>query len=152
MWASLLAVLGTLAGALVSGLLQHRAARADRTNARTEQLRRDRMNAVTALAVALSDHRRAMWEVRDAQLAGKPDERVQELRDESHRTRSGITDPSVRMRLLISDEEVRAAALAATHATYAMRDAANTEALQAARSTALALHDHFVDTAGAHLA
>ncbi|MDJ1138163.1 pRL2-23, partial [Streptomyces iconiensis] len=61
MWTSLVAVIGTLAGALVSGLLQHRVARTDRSDARAEQLRRDRMDAVTALARSVSDHRRAMW-------------------------------------------------------------------------------------------
>ncbi|MEU7201425.1 pRL2-23 [Streptomyces sp. NPDC045470] len=151
MLASVIAVLGTLAGAAVSGLLQHRAARMERVSARSEQQRRDQMNAVTALAVALSDHRRAMWEVRDADLTGQSAQRIQELRDESHRTRSAITDPAVRLRLLISDGTVRTAAAAATTATYVMRDAVDLAELQAMRRSALESHDAFVNTAGAFL-
>ncbi|MFH8404474.1 pRL2-23 [Streptomyces sp. NPDC018019] len=151
MLTSVIAVLGTLAGAAVSGLLQHRAARTVRADARAEQQRRDQMNAVTALAVALSDHRRAMWEVRDADLTGQSPQRIQELRDESHRTRSAITDPAVRLRLLITDETVRAAATAATTATYVMREAADLDELQALRRGALEAHDAFVAAAGVFL-
>ncbi|MET9293832.1 pRL2-23 [Streptomyces sp. NPDC003077] len=151
MWSTLIAVVGTLAGALVSGLLQHRVARADRIEARREQVRRDRMHAVTSLATALSDHRRAMWELYDATLTDQPAQRVQELRDESHRTRSAITEPAVRVRLLIADEAVRAAAAQATTATYVIRDATGLDDLQARRHAALCAHDAFVDAAGTFL-
>ncbi|WP_030547687.1 hypothetical protein [Streptomyces albus] len=151
MLTTVIAVLGTLAGALVSGLLQHRAARSDRADARGEQLRRDRMDAVTALAVAVSDHRRSMWNRRNAELTGAPAARIEELRDEAHRTRSAITDPAVRLRLLIADEAVRAAAVEATEATYRMRDAADVAGLQSMRRAALSAHDDFVNVAGAYL-
>ncbi|MFH9106134.1 pRL2-23 [Streptomyces albus] len=152
MWTSVIAVLGTLAGALASGLLQHRAVRAERADARAEQLRRDRMNAVTALAVAVSDHRRAMWEVKDAELTGADAQRVIELRDESHRTRSAVTDPAVRLRLLVDDAAVREAAAEAVKATYRIRDAEDLTALQASRRAALEAHDTFVNQAGTFLA
>lgn len=151
MWASLIAVFGTLAGALVSGRLAHRAARSDRAEGRTEQLRRDRIDSVTALAVAVADHRRAMWELVDAQLTGQPDQRVRDLRDESHRTRSMVTEPAVRVRLLIAAPTVRAAAEAAVRTTYVMRDAASLEALQDQRASALEAHDVFVNSAGTYL-
>ncbi len=151
MLTSVIAVLGTLAGALVSGLLQHRAARIERLSARREQRRHEQMNAVAALAVALSDHRRAMWKVRDAILSGNAEQRVQDLRDESHRTRSAVTDPSVRLRLLILDETVRAAAASAIDATYVMREAADLDELQVLRASAIAAHDDFVNAAGAFL-
>jgi hypothetical protein len=141
-------VAGTLAGALVSGLLQHRAARFDRAEGRVEQIRRDRMDAVTALATAISDHRRAMWEVREAQLSGHSAERVRALRDESHRTRSAVTDPTVRLLLLVADESVRAAASSVVSKTYGMRDADSIGALQQSRSEAVVAHDVFVNTAG----
>ncbi|WP_030883755.1 hypothetical protein [Streptomyces sp. NRRL S-1868] len=152
MWTSLIAVVGTLAGAIVSGLLQHRVARTDRADARADQLRQHRMDAVTALAVALSDHRRAMWQLRDAQLTDQPDQRVEELLEESHHTRSAVTDPAVRLRLLIADPAVRAAADEAVQATYQMRDAASLDVLQAQRRAALGAHDAMVEAAGRFLA
>ncbi|WP_301124561.1 pRL2-23 [Streptomyces cacaoi] len=152
MWTSLIAVVGTLAGAIVSGLLQHRVARTDRADARADQLRQHRMDAVTALAVALSDHRRAMWQLRDAQLTDQPDQRVEELLEESHHTRSAVTDPAVRLRLLIADPAVRAAADEAVQATYRMRDAASLDVLQAQRRAALDAHDAMVEAAGRFLA
>lgn len=152
LWASLVAVVGTLAGALVSGSLQHRVARSDRSDARANQVRLDRIEAVTTLAVALSDHRGAMWHVREAQLTNQDTHRVEELRDESRRTRSSVTAPAVRLRLLIADPAVRTAAREAIDATYAMRGAPTVAALQEQRRTALAAHDRMVDAAGAFLA
>lgn len=149
---ALLAVVGTLAGSLLTGLLQHRVARADRADARAEQLRQRRMDAVTALAVALADHRRAMWELMDAVLTGADAQRVVALRDETHRTRSAVTAPAVSLRLLIPDPAARAAADAAVQATYRMRDAASLDALQDARRVALGTHDDMVRAAGAYLA
>ena len=152
MWTSLIAVVGTLAGAVVSGLPQHRVATRSERGARVERLRSERLEAVTALAVAVSDHRRAMWLVGEARLAGQPADRVTELREQSHRTRSAVTAPAVRVRLLVSDEGVRAAALEAVEATYVMRDAADRDDLQARRATALERHDAFVAAAGEFLA
>jgi hypothetical protein len=152
MWTSVIAVLGTLAGAVVTGLLQRLIARADRADAQAVQARRDRMEAATALAVAVSDHRRAMWVRRHAEITGVSDERMQELRDEAHRTRSAITEPAVRLRLLFTDARVQAAAAQAAEATYRMRDAAGLDDLNTMRGTALAAHDDFVHAVGAHLA
>ncbi|MFD5556482.1 hypothetical protein ACFWIA_21900 [Streptomyces sp. NPDC127068] len=57
---AVLAAVGTLLGSIVTGTFQHLAAgRAERA-ASAEQLRRDRLEAVTALASAGSDHRRAL--------------------------------------------------------------------------------------------
>ncbi|MGY1437160.1 pRL2-23 [Streptomyces reniochalinae] len=152
MWASLIAVIGTLTGALLSGLLQHRAVHTERADARRQALRRDQLDAVTALAVAVSDHRRTMWESRQAMLAGADAARVLELREAAHETRSAITAPAVRIRLLIRDADTRAAADEAALATYRMRDAADLDELTALRSEALAAHDAFVSCAGMALA
>ncbi|MCE7080447.1 pRL2-23 [Streptomyces sp. ST2-7A] len=151
MWASIIAVIGTLAGATVAGLLQHRAARAGRTEERAAELRRDRITAVTELAASLSDHRRAMWELKDAELTDASPDRVRKLLDTSHETRSEITSPSVRVRLLVSDATVRNAAVRATRATYAIRDAADLRELESLRAGALEAHDAMVEAAGTSL-
>ncbi|WP_371787284.1 pRL2-23 [Streptomyces albidoflavus] len=152
MLATLLAVAGTLLGALVSGLLQHHLARASRAEARAVQDLTAHLDAVTDLADALSAHRRAMWAVLDATLTGDDPDRVTELRDESHRTRAAVTAPAVRMRLLIADQAVRDAATTAIAATYAIRDAADPTHLNALRQAALSAHDHLVEEAACHLA
>lgn len=149
MWQTLIAVLGTLAGALAAGLVQARIAHTARNAARADVRRRDSVNAVTDLAVALSDHRRAMWELGDARLAGADTGRVQALRDESHRTRSAVTAPAVRVQLLTP--EVQAPARIAVQATYAMRHPKDAHELELLRRRALDAHDALIATAGPHL-
>ncbi|PJT46520.1 pRL2-23 [Streptomyces albidoflavus] len=151
MLATLLAVAGTLLGALVSGLLQHHLARAARAEAHAAQHRTAQLDAVTHLADALSAHRRAMWAVLDATHTGTDPDRVTDLRDESHRTRAAVTAPAVRIRLLIADQTVRDAATTAITATYAIRDAADPTHLDALRQAALSAHDHLVEEAARHL-
>ncbi|MBV1958096.1 pRL2-23 [Streptomyces sp. BV333] len=150
MWQTLIAVLGTLAGALAAGIMQARIARTAREAARADDHRRTAIDAVTELAVAVSDHRRAMWEVGDAQLTGADADRVQALRDETHRTRSAITAPAVRVQLLAP--AVQAAARIAIQATYAMRNPQSLEDLETLRGAALVTHDELVAAAAGALA
>lgn len=152
MVATALAVLGTLLGAIVSGAFQHRAAGRTEKAARAAQLRRDQLEAVTALAVAISDHRSAMWVRGDAVLKGDPVDRVRDLQTRSHATRSAVTRPLVALRIHITDPAVRSAADDMVTATFAMRDAYDSaEALTAARRAALTAHDRFVDVAATFL-
>ncbi|MFJ9931426.1 hypothetical protein ACIRU5_36095 [Streptomyces misionensis] len=148
-----LAIVGTLLGSIVSGRFQERAAeRSDRVS-RDETIRRDRLEAVTALGCAASDHRRTMWMRGDAILKGADAERIQALRSESHQTRSQVTRPLVAMRVLVTDPLVRAAADHMITLTYAIRDSfGSTEELTAAREAAMVAHDQFVDTAARYLA
>ncbi|MER7050394.1 hypothetical protein ABT391_36815 [Streptomyces jumonjinensis] len=146
-----IAVLGTLLGAIVTARLQDRTAdRADRST-RAQEIRREQLAAVTDLAAALSDHRRAMFVRGEAKLSGANETRVQELRDASHATRSAVTRPHVALRVVITDQAVRAAADAMVTATYAMRDASTPEALDHGRRSAIDAHDAFVNAAAAHL-
>ncbi|MER7498339.1 hypothetical protein ABT033_37840 [Streptomyces pharetrae] len=152
MVATALAVLGTLLGAVVSGAFQHRAAGRTEKAARAAQLRRDQLEAVTALAVAISDHRSAMWVRGDAVLKGDPADRIRDLQTRSHATRSAVTRPLVALRIHITDPAVRSAADDMVTATFAMRDAYDSaEALTAARRAALTAHDRFVDVAASFL-
>ncbi|MFD8688177.1 hypothetical protein [Streptomyces sp. NPDC059651] len=153
MIATVLAVTGTLLGAIVTGTFQHLAAgRAERAAA-AAQLRRDRLDAVTTLASAGSDHRRALWMRGEAVLRGADEAEREELRARSHVTRSAITRPLVALRLLVPAPAVHTAAQAMVVATYDMVDAATSrEELAAAQDTARAAHDRFVDAAAAYFA
>ncbi|MEU4507108.1 hypothetical protein [Streptomyces sp. NPDC024089] len=152
MLATAIAVLGTLLGTVVAGAFQQKSAGRAATAAATEQLRRERLAAVTELAAAAADHQLAMWMRGEAQFSGATPERVEELRSIAHATRSAITRPLVAVQVLIPDPTVRAAAHDMVAATYWMRDAdTSTEALVAAQTEARASHDRFVDAAAAYL-
>lgn len=147
-----LAILGTIAGAIVSGHYQQRAALSTERVSRGEAIRRDRLAAVTDLAQAISDHRSALWIRGDAKLTGAAADRLAELRSRSHETRSAVTRPLIALRVLITDATVRQAADAMVSATYAMRDADTaTDRLTQAREAAKVAHDRFVDIAAAYL-
>lgn len=147
-----LAVVATLLGAIVSGRFQERAAERQIRVTHGQTIRRDRLEAVTALACAASDHRTAMWRRGAATLTGAGTERTETLRGESHMTRSAITRPLIALRVLIEDQAVRTAADRMIELTYAMRDAyATTEDLTTAREAAKDAHDTFVNTAAHYL-
>ncbi|HKT60537.1 MAG TPA: protein kilB [Gemmatimonadales bacterium] len=151
MLTALLAVAGTLLGSIVTGTFQHLSAgRAERTAA-AEQLRRERLEAVTALAAAGSDHRRALRMRGLARLRDADEAELEELRARSHATRSAITRPLVTLRLLVPDPRVHATAQEMVVATYDMVDAAGSaEELDAAQEAARAAHDRFVEAAAAY--
>lgn len=148
MWASIIAVLGTLAGAVVAGLLQHQAARATAADARNERRRTERLEAVTALAVAVADHRRAMWVREDLRLSGADADRVAAARADSHATRAAVTAPQLALSIVVPD--LVEAAGAAVNASYALRNAADPQTLAALRTASIAAADAFTTAAAAH--
>ncbi|MFH8368873.1 protein kilB [Streptomyces sp. NPDC018031] len=147
MLTSIIAVIGTLAGAVTAGLMQQRAARRDRVEAREAEQRRDRLNAVTALAAALADHRRAMWVREDLRLSEAPDAAYEAARAESHATRAAITAPLASVTVLAP--ELGPAADAAARATYALRAAPDAATLAARRTAAIEAAERLVAEAAA---
>ncbi|MER7919417.1 MULTISPECIES: protein kilB [unclassified Streptomyces] len=129
MWESLIAVAGTLLGSVTMYMLQQHGT--DRS-----ALRRDRLAAVTALTVALADHRRAMWVREDLRLTAADTAGYETARAESHATRSAITAPLTTLTILLPGL-ARVAEDAAT-ATYGLRGAESPEALNGAREAAIA--------------
>lgn len=162
LWVGVIAVVGTLLGAVVSGKFQERAANRVEAGARGEQLRRDRLNAVQDLAEAISTHRSLMWRRGDAVLKGSPADRVEALRIQTQESRSRITRPLVGLRLLVTDPAVRTAANRMITLTYAIREthrtapegeearAAAVADLTKAREEARQAHDDFVEAAAAY--
>ncbi|WP_371634502.1 protein kilB [Streptomyces sp. NBC_01259] len=148
MWTSIIAVLGTLAGAVVAGMLQHRSARTAADDARTERRRAERLEAVTALAVAVADHRRAMWVREDLRLTGAAPDRVAAARADSHATRAAITAPQLALAILVP--ALAAPAGTAVTASYALRDAADPQTLADLRTASITAADAFTTAAAAH--
>jgi hypothetical protein len=148
MFTAIVAVLGTLAGSLLTGALQHYSQRSTR-RAEVEAARRSEgLAAVADLAAALADHRRAMWVREELRLRH---EDWTEARAESHRTRSALTVPLLRVQLLMP--AVADAAQTAARATYALRGGweSGETGLAARREHAIAKTDELVTAAGRYL-
>ncbi|MFJ9109493.1 protein kilB [Streptomyces sp. NPDC102283] len=145
MWGSVIAVLGTLLGSVTAYLLQQRTARTDRADVRRHEERRDRIAAVTALTVALADHRRSMWVREDLRLSGASDADYQAARAASHNTRSALTAPLTTLAILAP--ELAGVAQDAAGATYALRNTENRELLDFYRRAAIEAADELVRAA-----
>ncbi|MBP5866078.1 hypothetical protein [Streptomyces griseiscabiei] len=148
MFTAIVAVLGTLAGSLLTGALQHYSQRAARRAEMESARSSEALAAVADLAAALADHRRAMWVREDLRLRHQD---WTEARAESHRTRSALTVPLLRVQLLMP--AVADAAQAAARATYALRGGweSGETGLAARREHAIAKTDELVAAAGCHL-
>ncbi|MEU0931064.1 protein kilB [Streptomyces malaysiensis] len=147
MWSSIIAVVGTLLGSAVAYVLQQRAGRIERAEARGEVRRSDRLAAVTALVAALAEHRRAMWVREDLRMTGDAPEAYAAARADSHTTRAAITAPLTTVALLAP--ELAGAAENAARATYALRGAPDPDVLTARRQDAIAAADLLVTSAAA---
>ncbi|MFJ2590635.1 hypothetical protein [Streptomyces sp. NPDC087538] len=102
-WPSIVAVLGTLAGALTAGLLQHRSARTARAEERADSHRQDQLGAVTDFAAALDAHRSAMFHRERLTLTEAGTEHQLEAQTRSHDTRAAITAPHIRLQVLVPE-------------------------------------------------
>ncbi|MFG2334945.1 hypothetical protein [Streptomyces yangpuensis] len=149
MWASIIAVLGTLAGALTAGILQHRAAHTARAEQRADGHRQDRLAAVTEFAAALDAHRSAIFHRERLALTQAGTEYEMEARTKSHDTRAAITAPHVRLQVLVP--ELAGPAQQAADATYALRRAAGRSELDTLRRAAKEASEAFVAAAAALL-
>ncbi|MGJ5899426.1 protein kilB [Streptomyces niveiscabiei] len=140
---TIVAVAGTLAGSLLTGLLQYAVQRATRREDAAAISISDGLAAIEELVQALEDHRRAMWVREELRLA---DQDWSQAREESHRTRSAITGPLLRVQLLLPD--LAPTAKAAAQAAYNMREADGPGVLDCARQVAALKSEELVEAAG----
>ncbi|MFI1865812.1 protein kilB [Streptomyces jumonjinensis] len=142
---ALIAVAGTLLGSVSTAVLQQRAVRADRAEARSDAVRRDRITAIAALVAALAEHRLAMWAREDLRLSGTDGSAYQAARVESHATRAAVTAPLTTVAILAPD--LADAAHDAAHAAYALRGAADAAMLAGRRADAIGAAERLVHQA-----
>jgi type II secretory pathway pseudopilin PulG len=140
-WTSLVAVVGTLAGGVLSAMVQGVLARANRREAR----RADALAAVAQLAAALANHRRAMWVLEDRRLTAAPAPAVDEAQTITHDTRAAIEIPLHTVSILVP--ALAQPAEEATRATFAMRNAVDSDVLETLRQAAKDAHGRFVAAA-----
>lgn len=145
MWSNVIAVLGTLAGCLVTGGVQARMTRVERRESRRDARRAEALGAVTALVAALADHRRARFVVEDRRLSGADPQSVEQARAAAHATRSAVTVPLTTVSILTP--ALADAAQVAKQAAYAMRHVPDHTTLEKLRADALATSDRLVDAA-----
>lgn len=122
-WTSVVAVAGTLLGALVTGLLQHW------TSTRAERVARmDRMReAAAGLADALTDYReRLYWETRLATLPERTGEEKEAAVRESWAARSRVNHATNRLRVTTRDHHVLELATQARNATFGIQTGTST--------------------------
>jgi hypothetical protein len=133
MWGSVIAVLGTLAGGALMAWATARTARTARRETRRDTHRREALDAVTALATAVANHRRTMLVLEEVKLSGKD---TAEAREEKNQTRAAITAPLFQVSVLAP--ALTAAAEEAVQATFAMRNAPDEARLRALHEEAKA--------------
>ncbi|MEU7157317.1 hypothetical protein [Streptomyces chrestomyceticus] len=147
---SIIAVLGTLGGALVAGVLHSRSAARSEQAALRERLRRERQDAAQSLIRALKAHRRNLYTRWKLKTLRASDEAQEAARFESWNTRSEVTDAQDALRLVTDDTELLHRADAAVGASLALSevDDTTTQAVMDTRGDAArAAHAAFVAAA-----
>ncbi|WP_328754589.1 hypothetical protein OHA28_19325 [Streptomyces sp. NBC_00269] len=152
MLTTIVAVLGTLLGSIATGMFQHLASGRTERAAVAAQLRRDQLDAITQLAAAGADYRRVMRKRGQARLSQASAAHQEQLRNESHVIRSALAQPMTVLQVLIPNPHVYSAARAMVTTALALRDATDSDALNAAQEAARAAHYDFVGVAARHVA
>lgn len=147
MLTTIVAVLGTLLGSIVTGTLQNKAAdRTERTAAATRLLR-DQLDTIAQLTAAASDYRRAMRKRAQGQLTKLSRTQQDQLRSESHAARGAITQPMTMLRILVPHPQLHDAAQTMVESAYLIRKAADLNEVKEAQDVARAAQDTFVKLA-----
>lgn len=133
-WTSLIAVAGTIAGTNLGAWWNARNARAERNDRRRGEHRDQLLGALADLVSALADHRTAMVVLGETRLSGATEQSVAAAVATTHETRSAISAPLTRVRILGPD--LAEHATRATQATYALHDAVECTELQRLRQAA----------------
>lgn len=134
---TLVAVLGTLAGSLVTGLLQHLTAVHTQQTARAESRRQAITDAVPALLKAVVEFRQAQFLKIRAKLGGQDD--TQDAVEKRYTARSCMTAAMDILFLATTDEALLAIAQEAVDAAIALGDVALDE-VDVARDRARRAH------------
>lgn len=147
MWASVIAVVGTLSGVGLTLLTQTRQERTARREQVLEARRSEMVDAVSALAVALAEHRRVTWVAETTRLSGTADTAAVEA---THETWSEVTMPLMRVKILAA--WAVPAAEEVTDAIWEMRNATDLGGLELRRDEAGTALTRLVEAASSRFA
>ncbi|WP_370423722.1 hypothetical protein AB8O64_35210 [Streptomyces sp. QH1-20] len=138
-WTSVVAVGGTLLGAVITHIFQRLASRRSELFARSEALRQERIATYSSFAAAAEDYRHGQADRWYRKQQDPDGEAFITARDEAHRLRTATRQVLYRVKLLTDDREVVLAAERAYQCTRDVstardqveRDALDTRARQA---------------------
>lgn len=150
-FASAVAVAGTLLGVWVSHVLQRRSSHESEDRARAERRRAELVDACSGFAEAVMQLRRAQharWFGRGWSSTGSA---PAEVREEAYRLRATAWHAYFRLKLLCGDEGLLAKATSAVEAAAGMHEARDDAELRSRGETAKRLLDDFVTAAAALL-
>ncbi|GAA2235517.1 hypothetical protein GCM10010232_22800 [Streptomyces amakusaensis] len=122
---AVIAVIGTLLGAVVTHVFQRRTTERTAVLTRAEQLRQERISAYSAFAGALVDYRRGQndrW-YRAQRSPGSAE--AEEARIDSYRLRSSAHQALIRVQLVCDEPQTLALASAAFEVTNCMHEASD---------------------------
>ncbi|CAL9495904.1 hypothetical protein [Streptomyces albus] len=127
LWASAVAVLGTLLGSVVTHAFQRRDARRAEEFARSEALRQERIATYSTFAAAVEDYRHGQSDRWYRSVGDPGGTAFIAARDEAHRLRTVARQALYRVKLLTDDAQVTAAAERAYRCTWAVSTAREQE-------------------------
>ncbi|MEU7134917.1 hypothetical protein [Streptomyces sp. NPDC046261] len=138
-WTSVVAVVGTLLGSVITHTFQRFASRRSELFTRSEALRQERIATYSAFAAAAEDYRHGQAERWYRKQEDPDGEAFIAARDEAHRLRTAARQALYRVKLLTDEGEVILAAERAYRCTWevsnaqdqANRDARDAEARRA---------------------
>lgn len=148
MTTTLIAVLGTLAGTVVAGLMQHLTTARTARNATDERRRQALAEAVPALLAAIVRHREHQWLKVAARRDEQPD--TAEARQARYAARSAVTSAMDTLHMVTRVGGLLATAQEAVDAAMALGDAGADE-LDAAGLRARQAHTALRETGARHL-
>ncbi|MGW7521219.1 hypothetical protein ACWGJ2_37150 [Streptomyces sp. NPDC054796] len=120
MWASIIAVVGTLAGAVVAGVMQHVTTARTVREAAVERQREALAAAIPALLAAIVRHREQQYLKIENRREGRPD--TPEARQARYAARSAVTSAHDTLHMVTRDAGLLATAQEAVDAAMAIGD------------------------------
>ncbi|MFT9477427.1 hypothetical protein [Streptomyces sp. Mo3] len=148
MIATLIAVLGTLAGTVVAGFMQHLTAARTARAAADERRRQALAEAIPALLTGLARHREQQYLKIVARREGQPD--ATEARQTRYAARTAVTSAMDTLFMATQDRALLAVAQEAVDAAMALGDASEPE-LDAAGLRARKAHTALREAGARHL-
>ncbi|WP_405728909.1 pRL2-23 [Streptomyces sp. NBC_01537] len=148
MLTTLIAVLGTLAGAFAAGWMRHLTTTRTTEAVRAERRRQALVEAFPALLGALVDHRRHQYLKHVARREGQGDTAA--ARAARYEARSGVTKAMAAVQMATRDADLLHLAREAVNATFALGEASE-DTLSEAGDLARRTHNALQDAAAAYV-
>ncbi|WP_369204874.1 hypothetical protein [Streptomyces sp. PU-14G] len=127
LWASVIAVVGTLLGSVITHVFQRLASQRGEDFARAEALRQERVAIFSAFAAAAEDYRRGQADRWYRKKEDRDSAEYVTARDEAHRLRTVARQELYRVRLVTDRRDVQSAAVKAYDCTRDVSKATDQE-------------------------